>query len=726
MAIEEIVKRLSLEDILFGRAGLAEIEERLAVLRRKIDLENPRPSKYAESVFSKGQLHYKGNPTNGMRRVLETLGPYVKGKRPKVSVVVPTYNRTDLVKRCIDSLLKQTGFNNYEIIVVDDGSKKDPIPELRNKYASHIKSGKVRLFRKKNGGVASARNAGLKLARGQYLSLIDSDDIALPTRLRDLVQYLDNHPKKDFVHARASTIDITGKRLKDAGPSKHFERFWNSGTLDRDAPKHLQSGTNCVHAQTTMFKRKVYDKMKDKKGRFFDEHLKNSEDFDAWVRVSEKFNMGFLNRGVARYTWHSGGKSNGDSRKQRILREVIKNKRKIRQQFGKDVRMLMFLPKTCGGIGHAATELAESLFEQGITNITFVKQPDWYPEKPVYYVKNLDSNIFSKHRTDKYHDQGWEKIEGNGKGAFDTLCKKLDINSFDLINIQSNHFKHELNWLRRKGIKTPVVYTCHSLIKYEEEREQRPRAGAVKYQECIMEKSDYIQAMSRSYRDIIRSRYPRFKDKIMVLPNGISFNDKKPERKPEGKILLNIGRLDHAKGQKYLISAMPNILKSNPDAVLYIAGEGNLRGKLEAQIRELGLEDKVKLLGNKTKKELDALRSKAALYVHSSVHENWPLTVNEAVRQQLPVVCTDVGGLQEMLVNNQEAFKVAAKDPRALATSINIALSNPNLAKMFATAAYNRFGQAFSSERVAQRAIEMYESIIKSSNSLRKYENSLK
>ncbi|MBW3017619.1 glycosyltransferase family 4 protein, partial [Candidatus Woesearchaeota archaeon] len=485
-------------------------------------------------------------------------------------------------------------------------------------------------------------------------------------------------------------------------------------------------GQNCVHAQTTMFKRKVYDQMKDGQGRLFDEHLKNSEDFDAWIRISERFNTGFLNRGVARYTWHNGGKSNGDSRKQRILREVIKNKIKIRKQFGKDPRILMFLPKTDGGIGNAATELAESLFEQGITNITFVKQPDWYPEKPVYYVRNLDSNIFSKNRTEKFYDSGWEKIEGNGKSAFETLCDRLDIKSFDIINIQSNHFKHELNWLRQKGIKTPVIYTCHSLVKYEEEREQRPRAGAVKYQECIMENSDFIQAMSETYKTIITKRYPRFGDKIHILPNGIKFSDEKPKRKPEGKILLNIGRLDPAKGQKYLIEAMPAIIKKHPETVLYIAGEGDLRSELESQIKTLGLEGKVQLLGCKTKKELDELRAKATLYVHSSVHENWPLTVNEAVRQQLPVVCTNVGGLQDMLRDNQEAFKVPAKDPNALATAVNIAMDNPSLARMFATSAYTRFCKEFSSEMIAKKAINYYDGILKANKILAKYENALK
>ncbi|MCR5798931.1 MAG: glycosyltransferase [Lachnospiraceae bacterium] len=90
----------------------------------------------------------------------------------KVSIIVPVYNVEKYIKQCIDSILEQT-FTDIELIIVDDGTKDDS-GKIADEYAA--KNPKVSVIHKENGGLASARNAGIRMAEGDYICFIDSDD----------------------------------------------------------------------------------------------------------------------------------------------------------------------------------------------------------------------------------------------------------------------------------------------------------------------------------------------------------------------------------------------------------------------------------------------------------------------------------------------------------------------------------------------------------------------
>ena len=89
-----------------------------------------------------------------------------------ISVIVPIYNSEKYIKKCIESILSQT-YNNFEIILIDDGST-DNSPTICDEYAKQ--DNRIKVVHKKNGGVSSSRNCGIKLAKGKYLTFIDSDD----------------------------------------------------------------------------------------------------------------------------------------------------------------------------------------------------------------------------------------------------------------------------------------------------------------------------------------------------------------------------------------------------------------------------------------------------------------------------------------------------------------------------------------------------------------------
>src|SRR5690554_2263658 len=120
-----------------------------------------------------------------------TASPMVEDtlhRRPLVSVVIPTYNRRELVCLAIDSVLAQD-LPVEDVIVVDDGSVDGTGQWLVERYA-----GRIRYLWQENAGVSAARNRGMAIARGRYITLLDSDDLWLPAKTRLQAEWLERHP----------------------------------------------------------------------------------------------------------------------------------------------------------------------------------------------------------------------------------------------------------------------------------------------------------------------------------------------------------------------------------------------------------------------------------------------------------------------------------------------------------------------------------------------------
>ena len=162
----------------------------------------------------------------------------------QVSVIVPVYQVEAYLARCIDSILAQT-FTDYELILVNDGTK-DGCPAIMEVYAK--KDARIRLVHKENGGLSSARNAGLDIARGKYIAFVDSDDYIEPTLLEDTVaaaehtgaeQVLFNYRIVDrngahepYLHFNDEVIDVDAYGLANYFydywmPYKHGQEAWS-------------------------------------------------------------------------------------------------------------------------------------------------------------------------------------------------------------------------------------------------------------------------------------------------------------------------------------------------------------------------------------------------------------------------------------------------------------------------------------------------------------------
>jgi glycosyltransferase involved in cell wall biosynthesis len=183
-----------------------------------------------------------------------------------VSVIIPTFNRAQFIEQAVNSVLNQT-WKNLELIVVDDGSN-DQTRGLLEK----IEDKRFHYFYQENKGVSSARNFGLKKARGDFLALLDSDDYWLPEKLSIQLKFM---LEGDFHISQTQEIWIRqGVRVNPM--SKHTQ----PGGWFFERSLHL-----ClVSPSCALFSRKLMEKV-----GFFDENLLACEDYDFWLRTLLRF-----------------------------------------------------------------------------------------------------------------------------------------------------------------------------------------------------------------------------------------------------------------------------------------------------------------------------------------------------------------------------------------------------------------------------------------------------
>ena len=167
-----------------------------------------------------------------------------------------------------------------------------------------------------------------------------------------------------------------------------------------------------------------------------------------------------------------------------------------------------------------------------------------------------------------------------------------------------------------------------------------------------------------------------------------------------------VGHKDHAT----LLAAMPAVLREIPAARLLLAGEGELRPKLESQITALDLASAVRLLGHRT--DVPSIIRTADLYVSSSWSEGLGTSVLEALAAEVPVVATVAGGVPEMVLDGRTGYLVPNRNPEALAAAIIRSLQHRDHARKMARAGAQLVRDKFTVDRMVEGTIRVYESLL--------------
>lgn len=202
---------------------------------------------------------------------------------PTITAIIPTYNRANYICEAIDSVLAQSHPLD-EIIVIDDGST-DNTRELLDSYGNRIE-----YFSQCNRGPGAARNYGMRVAKGDFLAFLDSDDVWVPDKTRIQLQMFNNFPDLDIVFGDMANFsqdrdnnvpEIKNRQIHDycAAHSSHIEHILDCLVID-----------NIIPTPTVIIRKSCISKI-----GFFDDRFTIAEDFDYWLRAARCCRFGFTN-----------------------------------------------------------------------------------------------------------------------------------------------------------------------------------------------------------------------------------------------------------------------------------------------------------------------------------------------------------------------------------------------------------------------------------------------
>ena len=193
---------------------------------------------------------------------------------PRFSVVTPAYNTNAYVATAIRSVQLQT-WPDFEVIVVDDGSTDDTASQV----LAFSDDPRVRLIRQGNAGPSAARNTAIAAARGEYVCMLDSDDLWVPRYLEVMGAALDADPEAGFAYTDAWVLDEATGRVRRTS-MMHYQRPPAAPPTDAGAFLRLLLDRNFVYTSVTVRKRVLEDV------GGFDERLWAAEDWELWLRIA--------------------------------------------------------------------------------------------------------------------------------------------------------------------------------------------------------------------------------------------------------------------------------------------------------------------------------------------------------------------------------------------------------------------------------------------------------
>ena len=199
---------------------------------------------------------------------------YIKTNKNKTSVIITTYNDAEYLKRSLPSVLNQS-LKPFEIIIIDDGSDSDQAESIVNSFKEH-KQISIIFEKKKNGGPSSARNVGIKLAKGEFILFIDADDELLPDSIEwreEILSSLD----QDYASIYCSKVKYIDSKKKTKERVHETDGNLDVCLIGRD---------NGIPGQIThhLFRKNIINELNG-----YDESLKFNEDFELIMRIAKKW-----------------------------------------------------------------------------------------------------------------------------------------------------------------------------------------------------------------------------------------------------------------------------------------------------------------------------------------------------------------------------------------------------------------------------------------------------
>jgi glycosyltransferase involved in cell wall biosynthesis len=300
----------------------------------------------------------------------------------------------------------------------------------------------------------------------------------------------------------------------------------------------------------------------------------------------------------------------------------------------------------------------------------------------------------------------WRMKTGFNFKAAVEIADWATANGYTVLHSHGYKFKILMGLLRKKHRRIALVTTIHG---YTASR-IFSKLFIYKLLDCALSfRPDRVVVVNDGLRKTLWS-----KNNVRFIPNGIDADDpvfsSTPVDIPDSQFIVVVGRLSREKAVERAISAFTSISCKYPNLRLLIIGEGPERKELERLAQNSGESDRIIFTGYKDNAVTYIERAEALII--SSESEGLPLTLLEAMRVRTPVVSTPVGGISRVLGGGEYGYLSSDTTEKSLAEALMQLFNNPGLASEKADRARNRFLEEYTSEKMNERYLELYQEVL--------------
>lgn len=392
------------------------------------------------------------------------------------------------------------------------------------------------------------------------------------------------------------------------------------------------------------------------------------------------------------------------------------------------MRVLMlsweYPPHVVGGLGKHVADLVPALGRQEVE--VHLLTPRWAGGSPD---EELDAGGHL-YRLDPPSGVGGEDIHTTAWKVNLVLEEKAHalweaLGGFDLIHVH--------DWLvafaggaLKHGHKAPLLATIHATER------GRGRGNLGNTVSQAIDRTEWwltfeawrVICCSEFMKGEIRAFFQVPEDKMDVIPNGVNLPPELPGAKeallhyrgmyalPEERLVVSVGRMVEEKGMHILLEAVPRVLTAFPAAKFVLVGKGPMLEDLRRRAWTLRVAEKVLFAGFVSDEERDRLYRLADCAVFPSLYEPFGIVALEAMAFRCPVVVSDVGGLQEVVIHGETGITTYAGNPDSLAWGIVHTLAHPEWTAQRVEAAYRRVRAEFNWDRIAERTVQVYRRVV--------------
>jgi glycosyltransferase involved in cell wall biosynthesis len=574
-----------------------------------------------------------------------------------VSIIIPCYNQAQYLPDAVESVVNQT-YQNWECIIVNDGSP-DNTPAVAKELIGKYPDKKIRLVEKTNGGLADARNAGIKASQGEYWVPLDSDDMIAPTFLEKTVQILESNPEVGFVYS-------------------HIQHFGVANNLfplpDFDA--HTVVHVDNICCVCSLVRRSVWEEV----GGYNVNMREGYEDWDFWVGCIEKGWKGYRIP-EALFMYRKTGSSmlgSANSKRKELIARIVLNhpslygedrirqaesvlglKKELKTGSGirKPLRITYLISSILGVTGGNITLLnhVNALSERGhnITIVTYTDKPQWMDIKArvirVPQAEPMASYVPPSH----------------------VVISTYFSNTAELVNI---------------NVPVKVYYAQGDQYVFEDDTPSpNPKVEKVRRRMRKLSKASYL--------------YPN----VYFVPNSRNLAnavERAYGKKPDAILPVCTDQRIFRPLQKSVIGSRWRILIVGPDRrgsdlePLSFKGIGDIRQALEKLSKRFNNFTAIRISNSEpdifkgfpcefyicpSGEMKTFLYGTAHILVYASHYDSCPRPPQEAMAAGTAVVCTATSGAMEYCRDNENCLLVPIKSPEAIADAVERIIKDGNL-----------------------------------------------